>query len=244
MNQLFINTGGPVWQLISMLIMLVPVAIILIKQKGRNTYFQSLAAANLLFFISACIMNNYIALPTGMVTFINGLSIIMNAPLTLAFLLYFTEKTKNKKAIRNSLALVLGIIIVSLCAINYSSKLTLNLMLLGTLPVFIFSSVLFVQYTINGVYEKKDGNKAFLLGTIVFAYGSYLLLLILNMVSPEKHATDLQSLFGLITIISSGFISLGIAMLDQRKKEINETPENKPKKLDAGLTQWDNFNFY
>ena len=244
MNQLFINTGGPIWQLISMLIMLVPVAIILIKQKGRNTYFQSLAAANLLFFISACIMNKYVSLPTGMVTFINGLSIIMNAPLTLAFLLYFTDRTKNKKGIRNSLSIVLGIIIITLCAADYSSKLALNLMLLGTLPVFIFSSVLFVQFTINGVYEKKDGNKAFLLGTIVFAYGSYLLLLILNMISPEKHANDLQSLFGLITIISSGFISLGIAMLDQRKKEINAPAENKSKKLDAGFAQWDNFNFY
>jgi hypothetical protein len=244
MNQLFINTGGPVWQMFSILTMLVPVAIILIKQKGGNSYFQSLAAANLLFFISACIMNKYIALPIGMVTFINGLSIIMNAPLTLAFLLYFTEKTKNKKAIRNSLAIVLAIVIVSLCVSNYSVKLALNLMLLGSLPVFIFSSVLFIQYTISGVYKKKDGDKAFLLGTIVFAYGSYLLLLILNMVSPEKHATDLQSLFGLITILSSGFISLGIAMLDQRKKEITITPESKSKKLDAGFAQWDNFNFY
>jgi len=244
MNQLFINTGGPAWQLISILIMLVPVAIIVIKHKGNNTYFQSLAAANLLFFISACIMNNYVALPTGMVTFINGLSIIMNAPLTLAFLLYFTEKTKNKKIIRNSLALMLGIIIVTLCAKSYSSKLALNLMFFGSLLVFMFSSVLFIQYTISGVYEKKDGDKAFLLGTIVFAYGSYLLLLILNMVSPEKHATDLQSLFGLITIISSGFISLGIAMLDQGKKEIKVTTGSKTKKLDAGLTQWENFNFY
>lgn len=244
MNQLFINTGGPVWQLISMLTMLIPVAIILIKQKGGNTYFQSLAAANLLFFISACIMNKYVVLPVGMVTFINGLSIIMNAPLTLAFLLYFTEKTKNKKAIRNSLAIVLGIVVVSLCFLNYSSKLALNLMLLGSLPVFIFSSVLFIQYTIRGVYEKKDGNKAFLLGTIVFAYGSYLLLLILNLASPEKHATDLQSLFGLITIISSGFISAGIAMLDQRKKQVNITTESKPKKIDAGFAQWENFNFY
>jgi hypothetical protein len=244
MNQLFINTGGPIWQLLSMMIMLVPVAIILIKQKGGNSYFQSLAAANLLFFISACIMNKYVALPVGMVTFINGLSIIMNAPLTLAFLLYFSEQTKNKKAIRNSLAIVLGIVVVSLCFSNYSSKLALNLMLIGSVPVFIFSSILFIQYTSSGVYEKKDGAKAFLLGTIVFAYGSYLLLLILNIVSPEKHATDLQSLFGLITILSSGFISLGIAMLDQRKKEINITPESKSKKLDAGFAQWDNFNFY
>jgi hypothetical protein len=244
MNQLFINTGGPIWQLLSMMIMLVPVAIILIKQKGGNSYFQSLAAANLLFFISACIMNKYVALPVGMVTLINGLSIIMNAPLTLAFLLYFIEQTKNKKAIRNSLAIVLGIVVLSLCFSNYSSKLALNLMLIGSVPVFIFSSILFIQYTISGVYEKKDGDKAFLLGTIVFAYGSYLLLLALNMISPEKHVADLQSLFGLITIISSGFISLGIAMLDQRKKEINITPESKPKKLDAGFAQWDNFNFY
>ena len=224
--------------------MLVPVAIIFIKQKGGNTYFQSLAAANILFFISACIMNKYVSLPDGMVTFINGLSSIMNAPLILAFLLYFTEKTKSKRAIRNSLAIILGIIIISLCASSYSSQLALNLMLLGTLPVFIFSSILFIQYTISGVYEKKNGDKAFLLSTIVFAYGSYLVILILNIISPEKHSNDLQSLFGLITIISSCFISIGIAMLDQRKKEIVESQESKVKKLDAGFAQWDNFNFY
>ena len=244
MNQSFINNSNQVWQLIGMAIILVPVAMILIKQKGSNIHFQALAAANIFFFISACSMNKNIPLPTGLTTFIQSLASIMHAPLTLAFLLYFTNKDKEKKAIRNSIAFVVGIIAVSLFFADHTSQLTLNLMLLGTIPVFIFGSSLFIQHTINGVYENKNGNKAFLLSTIVFGYGSYFLLHVLNIVSPEKHASDIQGLFGMITILSSCFVSLGIGLLNQQKKKGVVMEESKEKKLDAGFAQWDNFNFY
>jgi hypothetical protein len=244
MNLTFINAGGPAWQLFSMLIILAPVAMILIKQKGNNIYFQFLAAANILILIAACSMNKFISLPVGAMTFLQGLASLMHAPLGLAFLLYFTSKTKERIAIRNSLIITLVITGLALCFGHYSNQLVLNLMLIGSLIAFVFSSSLFIQYTINGVYENKDGDKAFLLSTIVFTYGTYFLLLLLNLISPEKHANDLQSLFAWINLLSSGFVAIGIGLMYQPKKETVEEVACKPKKLDAGFAQWDNFNFY
>ena len=60
---------------------------------------------------------------------------------------------------------------------SFNEQTTLNLMTLGTIPVFLFGSVLFIQHVKSSVYHQKGTNKAFILSAIVFAYGSYMLLL-------------------------------------------------------------------
>lgn len=242
MNQTFVNSSNSTLQLISALVVLIPVAIIFIKQKGSNRYFLSLAAANLMFFISTSLLNNYVSLPEKTSTLISTLSNVMQAPLTLIFLLYFTENSKIAKGIRLSLAVVLGISLISVGLSTYNLQSTLNLMALGTVPVFIFSSILFIQFVKSSVYEQKGTNKAFMLSAIVFAYGSYMLLFGLNMMSPAKHGADIQSLFGLITIISTAFVSISIAMFDLNKKEETSTVEAKPQTHNSAFAQWDDFS--
>lgn len=242
MNQTFVNSSNPTLQLISALVVLIPVAIIFVKQKGSNKYFLSLAAANLLFFVSTSLLNNYVSLPEKTSTLLSTISNVMQAPLTLIFLLYFTKNSKIVKGIRVSLAFVLGISVISIGLSSYNLQSTLNLMSLGTVPVFIFSSILFVQFVKSSIYEQKETNKAFMLSAVVFAYGSYMLLLGLNMISPAKHGADIQSLFGLITIISTAFVSISIAMFDLNKKEETVFVAAKSTTRNSAFAQWDDFS--
>ena len=236
------NQSNSTLQLTSALIVLLPVAIIFIKQKGSNRYFLSLAAANMMFFISTSLLNNYVALPEKTSVWISMLANVLQAPLTLIFLLYFTENNKITKGIKVSLASILGISVVAMGLSSFNEQATLNLMTLGTIPVFLFGSVLFIQYVKSSVYQQKGTNKAFILSAIVFAYGSYMLLLTLNLISPEKHASDIRSLFGLITIISTAFASISIAMFDLNKVETEVSKEAVPQRKNAAIAQWDDFS--
>lgn len=235
------NQSNSTLQLISALIVLIPVAIIFVKQKGNNKYFLSLAAANVMFFISTFLLNKFVALPATASNLISTFANVLQAPLTLMFLLYFTDNKKMEKAIRYSLIAVLGISAIAISFSTLNAELTFNLMALGIAPVFIIGSVLFIQHVKTSVYENKGSNSAFMLSSIVFAYGSYLLLLTLHFISPEKHATDLRSLFGLITIISTAFVSISILLMDM-KAAAEETPAVEAKKENVAFAQWENFN--
>lgn len=242
MNHPFVNSSNSTLQLISALIVLIPVAIILIKQKGRNRYFLALAAANLMFFVSSSLLNNFISLPEKTASIISTLSNVLQAPLTLIFLLQFTDSKKMTRSIKNSLAIILGVSTIAIGFESYDTQSTLNLMALGIIPVFIFSSMLFIQFVKTSVYQQKGTNKAFMLSAIVFAYGSYMMLLLLNMISPAKHAGDLHSLFGVITIISTTFVSLSIAMFDINKREEIASIVTKQQTQVSALAQWDDFS--
>jgi len=241
-KSLVMNQSNSTLQLISALIVLLPVAIIFIKQKGSNRYFLSLAAANMMFFISTSLLNNYVALPEKTSVWISMLANVLQAPLTLIFLLYFTENNKITKGIKNSLAAILGISVVAIGITSFNEQTTLSLMTLGTIPVFLFGSVLFIQHVKSSVYHQKGTNKAFILSAIVFAYGSYMLLLTLNVISPEKHSSDIRSLFGLITIISAAFASISIAMFDLNQAEGEVSKEPAPQRKNAAIAQWDDFS--
>jgi hypothetical protein len=69
-----------------------------------------------------------------------------------------------------------------------------------------------------------------------------MLLFGLNMMSPAKHGADIQSLFGLITIISTAFVSISIAMFDLNKKEETITVEAKPQTHNSAFAQWEDFS--
>ena len=146
------------------------------------------------------------------------------------------------RAIRNSLALILGVSTIVVGFGSFDTQSTLNLMALGIVPVFIFSSILFIQYVKTSVYQQKGTNKAFMLSAIVFAYGSYMMLLLLNMISPAKHAGDLHALFGVITIISTTFVSLSIVMFDINKREEIIMVAKKQQSQVSALAQWDDFS--
>ena len=236
------NQSNSTLQLISALIVLLPVAIIFVKQKGSNRYFLSLAAANMMFFISTSLLNKYVALPEKTSEWISMLANVLQAPLTLIFLVYFTENIKITKGIKISLAAILGISVAAIGLSSFNEQTTLNLMALGTIPVFLFGSILFIQQVKSSVYHQRGTNKAFILSAIVFAYGSYMILLTLNLISPEKHSADIRSLFGLITIISTAFASISIAMFDLNKVESEVSIEAMPQRNNVANSQWDDLS--
>lgn len=124
-------------------------------------------------------------------------------------------------------------------AMGTEEHILLNIMLVGAIPVLVFSTMLLTTYLRKSFNNKEEITNAVMLGAIVFAFGSYILLLSLNMADPAKHTNDLRSIIGLITILSAAVMSVSLALSYQEVKQTSTPMFSSP--ASAGFAQWENF---
>ena len=196
--------------------------------KQSKSYFKIsitqailLSSVYLLPFLSTFLVKNVGLLPESVGTIINTMCIVIQAPLMLIVLVYLNENNKINKLIGLSLTLLLAFTSLAI-AINGVTESNLFMILLaGSIPVFILSSMLFINFVKYSILEHKETSKAILMSAIVFAFGSFIALIIMNMTEPQKHANDMFAFLGLISGISTLLITLTVAL---SKKEIKEAP--------------------
>ena len=86
----------------------------------------------------------------------------------------------------------------------------------------------------------KDFQKTIVLAGIVFAFGSYVLMLTMHLMDPLRHEADLRFVLGLISIIATAVIAGGLAYSSSEKKK-GVAAINVARSFQAGLAQWENF---
>jgi hypothetical protein len=114
------------------------------------------------------------------------------------------------------------------------------IMMVGSFPVFAFASILFIDHVKQMIYEKKGANMAILLSGIVFAFGSYIILLFLNRIDPQAHAGDFRIMLGIITLISALVMAASLAFTQSETKELVVESDRTPAQV--GFDQWENFS--
>ena len=90
------------------------------------------------------------------------------------------------------------------------------------------------------IYEKKGANKTIMLSSVVFAFGAYIILLLLNRIDPKAHAHDIRILLGLITLVSGLVMATCLAFAKSETKELVTESDRTP--VQVGFDQWENFS--
>ena len=196
--------------------------------KQSKSYFKIsitqsvlLSSVYLLPFLSTFLVKTVGLLPESVGAVINTMSIFIQAPLMLIVLVYLNENNKINKLIGLSLTLLLAFTSLVIAINGITESNLLFVLLIGSIPVFIFSSKLFINFVKHSILEQKETSKAILMSAIVFAFGSFIALIIMNMAEPQKHANDMFAFLGLVSGISTVLITLTVAL---SKKEIKEAP--------------------
>ncbi len=196
--------------------------------KHSKSYFKIsitqsvlLSSVYLLPFLSTFLVKTLGLLPESVGAVINTMSIVIQAPLMLIVLVYLNENNKINKLIGLSLTLLLSFSSLAIAINGITESNLLFILLIGSIPVFIFSSKLFINFVKHSILEQKETSKAILMSAIVFAFGSFIALIIMNMAEPQKHANDMFAFLGLVSGISTVLITLTVAL---SKKEIKEAP--------------------
>jgi hypothetical protein len=198
----------------------------------------ALNAVYLIPFITASLVQKFSNLSGSALMLLNTVTTLVQAPLMLVILVSFTDRRGFNKLIGLTFTLLAAFSSAAI-AMNGVSEITLlKVMLTGAVPVFLFASKLFIHFVKLSVYENRDSTKALMLSGIVFAFGSYIVLLSMHLIEPLKHAHDIRLLLGLVTLISTLVISIGLAL---SKIDVVVTVPQRYPAHNVGLQQWENF---
>jgi hypothetical protein len=198
----------------------------------------ALNAVYLIPFITASLVQKFSNLSGSALMLLNTLTTLVQAPLMLVILVSFTDRRGFNKLIGLTLTLLAAYSSAAIAMYGVSEIILLKVMLTGAVPVFLFASKLFIHFVKLSVYENRDSTKALMLSGIVFAFGSYIVLLSMHLIEPLRHAHDIRLLLGLVTLISTLVISIGLAL---SKIDVVVTVPQRYPAQNVGLQQWENF---
>ena len=209
-------------------------------QKTSNNSFIAIASAYLFIFITSSLINKFSSAAENPVAILNVLTSLIQAPLMLVLLSHLAGKSMINTLIKGCLAFLLAFSAASLALRGMGENNLYMIMMVGSIPVFTFSSILFIDQVKEMIYEKKGANNAILLSGIVFAFGSYFILLLLNRIDPQAHAGDFRIMLGLITLISGLVMAASLVYTRVDSKELEIASDRTPAQV--GFDQWENFS--
>jgi len=209
-------------------------------QKSTNNSFIAITSAYLFIFITSSLINKFSANAENPVAILNAMTSLIQAPLMLVLLTHLAGKSMITNLIKGCLAFLLAFSATSLALRGMGENNLFMIMLVGSIPVFAFASMLFVDHVKQMVYEKKGANKTIMLSSIVFAFGTYIILLLLNRINPQAHAGDFRIMLGLITLVSGLVMAASLAFAKSETKEL--VNESKRTPVQVGFDQWENFS--
>ncbi len=209
-------------------------------QKTTNNSFIATSSAYLFIFITSSLINKFSSAAENPVAILNVLTSLIQAPLMLLLLSHLAGKSMINILAKGCLAFLLAFSAASLALRGMGDSNLFMIMLVGSIPVFVFASMLFVDHVKQMINEKKGANKTIMLSSIVFAFGAYIILLLLNRIDPQAHAGDFRILLGFITLVSGLVMAASLAFTKSETKELITESDRTPTQV--GFDQWENFS--
>lgn len=164
----------------------------------------------------------YLLLPENIIYYWGIVNNMMDAPLMLAFLVYLSPSKNLTKQIKVSIYAFILFELVVMIITKFSLNGLTIIIAPGLLLVIYFCLQLFSRYAKMVVEHNKSIGKAFISGSILFAYGCFVLLYAMFYVAKTNQIEDTFLVYFMGTFISSLLISTGLIFEWKRIKQVKE----------------------
>ena len=238
-DALFMN-GGPGFSTITMVCLLLPLFAIVYKRKLWHNSFISLAFCLLLLVFTSLISSGEALFNQETISITNTISALIQPPLVLLFLTYFTNQEQVKKSMRFTVTILIITGILIFTRRDFQDVAIPLVLGLGLFLVNIFSFYFFILQIKASVTLKGQTGKAFMVSGIVFAYSCYSFIFIVNYIFNSNNRQDLFTLFEMSTFIFSFLIMLGILLNQPAPVTVDKTVQ----KSGGGIKEWEGFTSY
>lgn len=225
-------TWNSIIGVLSSITMLLPILVILATRLVSYRSFTAL----LLYYSSALFYNllteGYIQANAAQISFWGITNNLVDIPLMLMFLTYFSTSKKFTKKIYIT---ILGFLLFELIVVlfdGYNVQSITITMGPGILMIVGLSLNYFVRYVKTAVTNGKATGKALMISAVLFAYGCFTFLYLMYYIFKahldengnvkEEYKADSFLIYFLITIISSTLICIGIYFESKRIKKLQE----------------------
>ncbi len=208
--------------LISSIALFLPIFFLLIFRLGTYKSFPALVAYYIIVFVYNLLTEGYITASDGLIDNWNICNNLLDAPLMLLFLTYFSTSASLTRKMNITIAAVMLFELGVVLAVGFNTEAVTIFLGPALLIVFGFSLRFFAHYTKIAIVNQKGTGKAVMAASLLFAYGCYTIIYLMYYVFKTPNVDDTFLIYFLVATISSVAMSTGIIIERKRIQKLNE----------------------
>ncbi len=207
---------------ISTVALVIPVIVLLATKLTWYKSFPALFFYYVFVFCYNLFLLDYIRIDGTVRNYLGIAANLMDTPLILCFLLYFSKTRFFRKKLQIIILCFIVFEIITIAIFGYTVKATTIILAPGLLISIIISLYSFLHQVKIAVEYHKAFGKAVMVASLLFAYVGYGFVYIVFYLVQTEYKDDAHLVFFLITIFSCLAMSAGIHLERKRVEQLLE----------------------
>ncbi|MDP4263183.1 MAG: hypothetical protein Q8941_11705 [Bacteroidota bacterium] len=208
--------------IISTIALSLPVISILTFRLAWYKSFPALLVYYLIVFGFNFVSLNFIRVDKNFIYYYGVANNFLDMPLMFSFMTYFSKTALFRKRMKLVIPVFLLFEIIVIALYGFNVRSSVIVVGPGLLTVLVFSVVFFVHQVKITIIHQKAAGKAFIVTSLLFAYGGYSFIYVVYYLIDTPYKADTFLVYYLVNIFSSLVISTGIFLERKRVQQLAE----------------------
>ena len=215
-------TWNSIMGLISSIALLLPIIVILALRLAGYRSFPALLIYYIIIFTYNLLTEGYINVSDNVIRYSGLSNNLLDAPLILFFLTYFSTNTRFTKRMQGVILLFILFEAAILLLRGFNVGSLTIIIGPGLLIVFAFCMHFFIRQTKIAVMHGKATGKALIISSLLFAYGCYGIIYLMYYIFKTKDVANTFLIYFLVTTFSSLLMCAGVFIERKRVQKLAE----------------------
>lgn len=225
-------TWNSVMGIVSSAALLCPIIAILALRLTNYRSFPVLIFYYSSVFIYNLMTEGYIPAGPAFVHYWGMINNLLDTPLMLLFLTYFSTSSTFTRRMHGLIAAVLLFELIVISITGFNTEAITIILGPGVTLVIGFCTYFFIRQTKIAIMHRKATGKALMAASLVFAYGCFGLIYLMYYVFKTPYVEDTFLVYFLVATLSSLLLSIGILIEEKRIRKLNELKLTRRELLD------------
>ena len=202
--------------------LLLPILLIIVLRIYRLKCFLALGIYYMLGFLDAMVSQKYIPVSEDIIRIIGVTINLLDVPLMLTFLIYFSPAPQMTKRIRYVILIFIAfeIIVTSITGYNRNA---LSIIIGPGLAVILFLCAwFFVRHIKIAIAHGKAIGKALITSSFLFVFGCYSFIYVMHYLLRMPNTTDMYLMYLISSVLSVIVVAAGIMIENKRIRKLKE----------------------
>jgi len=209
--------------IISSIALFIPVALIIILRLFSNRSFLALAICYFIVGVQNLMRQPVFGIPKTIYQSMSFADNLLDAPLMLLFLIFFSTSPLMTRRIRTCIYAFLAFEAIILVVFGFNVKAIRIILGPDIVLIVAISFSFFVRYVRLSVSNAKSLGKAVMASSVFISYTIFSIVYIFYyLIKNEQYQDDAELIYYLISILSAILMSIGIVIENKRFKKLDE----------------------
>jgi hypothetical protein len=215
-------TWNSVMGLLSTVALFIPIAVILKFRLATYKTFPALLAYYLIIFSYNLFTENYISADPRFVYYLGLSNNLLDAPLMLTFLIYFSPSALFGKRLKRLILLFVVFELIVISIVGFNIKAITIILGPGLVLTAAVCVMIFIRQTKIAIVNPKALGRSMMAAALSFVYGCYGMIYILFYLNSSPDLDDTLLVYYWASLISATLLSAGLLVEFRRINKLNE----------------------